>query len=130
MQKTQRQLQVGETIKRALCEIFIRDDLMNIMSSYITILRVDISPDIKKAIVYLNIFGDEKNNPKIIKKLNGLISNIRYELAKKVVFRVVPEIVFIHDDNEKKALLLEELINKESLKYKNKNNVDFDKKKK
>lgn len=130
MQKTQRQLQVGETIKRALCEIFIRDDLMTIMSNHITILKVDASPDIKKAIVYLNIFGDEKNNPKIIKKLNSLVPNIRYELAKKVIFRIVPEIVFMHDNNEKKASLLEDLINKESLKYSTKNNVDFDKKKK
>ena len=57
MNKTQRQLQIGENIKRILTDIFIRNDITTAKNSYITITEADVSPDAKNA----KIFFPNKN---------------------------------------------------------------------
>lgn len=115
--KSQRQLQIGENIKRTMSEIFLRDDIMTVPGSYITILEADVSPDAKNVKIYIDIFGNEQTHAKIVSKLNEMAPHFRYELAKKIVLRVVPEISFILDKTQDKALGLEALIASESKKY-------------
>lgn len=112
--KSQRQLQVGEQIKRAIAEIFLREGLLTIMGSCITILEADASPDIKNVRVYIDIFGDAKNNKAILDRLNKAAPYFRHELGKRLAARNVPELSFILDRTEEKALQLEALIDKES----------------
>ena len=95
--KSQRQLQIGETIKRVISEIFLRDDILTIPGSYITILEADVSPDAKNARIYIDIFGNESMHEKIVEKLNDKVPYFRYQMAKKVALRMVPEIVFTLD---------------------------------
>jgi len=112
--KSQRQLQVGEQIKRIIADIFLREGLSTIMGNCITILEADASPDIKNVKIYLDFFGNEENHKKIIARLNHAAPHFRYELGKKLSSRNTPEIHFILDKTESQALSLEELIKKES----------------
>jgi len=112
--KSQRQLQVGEQIKRIISEIFLREGLLTIMGSCITILEADASPDIKNVRIYIDIFGDTKNNKMILTKLNNAAPHFRHELGKRLTARNTPEISFVLDETEKNALLLEALIEKEA----------------
>ena len=97
--KSQRQLQIGENIKRNMADIFIRDGLSNIAGSLISIVEADVSPDMKNVKIYIDIFGgDQKIHQKIIKDLNQAVGHFRYELAKRISLRVVPEIIFIIDE--------------------------------
>ncbi len=113
--KSQRQLQVGEQIKRVIAEIFLREGLLTIMGNYITILEADASPDIKNVRVYIDIFGDSKNNKLILAKLNHVAPHIRHELGKRLTARNTPEISFILDKTEENAVHLEALLEKESM---------------
>ncbi len=112
--KSQRQLQVGEQIKRVIAEIFLREGLLTMMGSCITILEADTSPDIKNVRVYIDIFGDAKNNQAILQRLNKAAPYFRHELGKRLSARNIPEILFILDRTEEKALQLEALLEKES----------------
>jgi ribosome-binding factor A len=116
--KSQRQLQIGENIKRLMSEIFMRDDILTIPGSYITILEADVSPDAKNVKIFIDIFGNEKIHKDIAKKLNDMAPRFRHELSKKVVLRVVPEIKFVLDKTQDNALSIEELIAKEGEKFK------------
>lgn len=116
--KSQRQLQVGESIKRAMSEIFLREDfLISFNGCYITILEADISPDIKNVRIFIDIFGNEKIHGEVVEKLNEMSPHFRFQLAKKINLRTVPEIVFILDKTQQKALDLESLISNEAKKY-------------
>jgi ribosome-binding factor A len=115
--KSQRQLQIGETIKRVISEIFLRDDILTVPGSYITILEADVSPDAKNARIYIDIFGNEVMHEKIVEKLNEKVPHFRYQMAKKVALRVVPEIVFTLDKTHRNAINLEALIEGEAKKY-------------
>ncbi len=115
--KSQRQLQVGESVKRSISEIFLRDDILSISGSYITILEADVSPDIKNARIYIDIFGNDAAHKKIVEKLNAMAPQFRYQLAKKMTSRSVPEITFILDNTAKNANFIEALIQDEAAKY-------------
>jgi ribosome-binding factor A len=115
--KSQRQLQIGENIKRVMSEIFMRDDILTVPGSYITILEADVSPDAKNVKFYIDIFGNEAIHEKIVEKLNAAAPHFRYQLAKKISLRVVPELTFIQDKTQQKALNLESLINDEAARY-------------
>ncbi len=112
--KSQRQLQVGEQIKRIMADIFLRENLLTINNSHITILEADASPDIKNVRIYLDIFGDDKNHEKIIDKLNNAAPHFRFELGKRLTSRNTPEICFILDKTQASATKLEALINQEA----------------
>ncbi len=108
--KSQRQLQVGERIKRIISDIFLREGLLTMHGNYITILEASISPDIKNARIYIDIFGDGKHNQKILDRLNSSAPHFRFELAKQLTSRNIPEITFMLDETEKKVSDLEKLI--------------------
>lgn len=115
--KSQRQLQIGETIKRVMSDIFLRDDILAVPGSLITVIEADVSPDAKNAKIYIDIFGNDAMHEKIVEKLNEAAPHFRYQMAKKVMLRVVPEIKFVLDRTEAKAVSLEELIKNEAKKY-------------
>jgi ribosome-binding factor A len=116
--KSQRQLQIGENIKRIMSEIFLRGDILSTQGSYITVLEADVSPDAKNVKIYLDIFGNEEKQNALIKALNKASPSFRAQLAKKISLRIVPEIFFILDKTQDKALKIEDLINKESQNFK------------
>lgn len=119
--KSQRQLQIGENIKRVMSEIFFREDVATIPGSLITILEADVSPDAKNVRVFVDIFGNEEHHAEIIRKLNDAVPHFRYQLAKKVNLRVVPEITFALDKTASRVSSLESLINDEAAKLNKKN---------
>lgn len=116
--KSQRQLQIGESIKRQISEIFLREDILTVAGSYITILEADVSPDAKNVKIFIDIFGNEAMHNKILEKLNSNAPYFRFLLAKKVSLRAVPEITFILDKTQSRAISLESLIKEEASKYK------------
>jgi ribosome-binding factor A len=53
--KSQRQLQIGETIKRVISDIFLRDDIFfNKHGTHITVSQADASPDAKNVKIFVN----------------------------------------------------------------------------
>lgn len=115
--KSQRQLQIGENIKRIMSEIFLRDDILSVPGSLITVLEADVSPDAKNVRIYIDIFGNELMHEKIVQKLNEAAPHFRYQMAKKITLRIVPEILFVLDKTQSRAMSLEALIENEGKKY-------------
>lgn len=116
--KSQRQLQIGESIKRQISEIFVREDILTVPGSYITILEADVSPDAKNVKIFIDIFGNEAVHEKILEKLNLNAPYFRFLLAKKVSLRTAPEISFILDKTQSRAMSLESLMEEEAVRYK------------
>src|SRR3989338_3689786 len=111
--KSQRQLQIGEQIKRIIADIFARENMSTISGNYITILEADISPDIKNCSIFINIFGDETKNKNILAKLNNASGFFRREIGRQITFRNNPEIIFKLDNSAKNAMDIEKLLSQE-----------------
>ena len=116
--KSQRQLQIGEQIKRILAEIFLQDNLLATKNSYITILQADISPDAKNAKIFIDIFG-QIDGKKTIKDLKNITPYLRAKLAQKINLRYTPELDFVLDETHKVASKIDELLKQEAQKWTN-----------
>ena len=95
--KTQRQLRVGQQLKYLISEIILMGDFKNekLKKTQITVTEVSISPNLKKADVFV-ISRDNKKS--FIKYLNEENFIFKKEIAKKLQLRFVPQLNFSFDN--------------------------------
>ena len=108
---SQRQLRVGEMVKQALCNIFIRGEakLPNLETSSITVTEVRMSPDLKTAKAFVLPLGG-KNATEIINILKEFSFVVRKALSKKISVKFLPKLLFVKDESFDYAEKIENLI--------------------
>ena len=96
---SQRQLRVGETIRRALSDVLARGDVhdpdLNRMS--ITVGEVRTSPDLRVATAYVLPLGG-KGQDEVLKLLARNKGELRHAIAKKLTLKYVPDLRFRLDE--------------------------------
>ena len=70
----------------------------------VTILNVDVSPDIRTAKVYISIMGDEKAQALCMHGLNSARGFLQAKCADRIQTRYTPVLKFILDESVKKSL--------------------------
>ena len=110
---SQRQLRVGEMIKQALGNIFMRGEakLPDIETSNITVTEVRMSPDLKTAKAFVLPLGG-KNANEIIEILKEFSFIVRKTLSKKISMKFLPKLLFVKDESFEYAEKIENLIKK------------------
>lgn len=80
--------------------------------SFITVTRVDISPDLQNASIYISVYAPGKDEPAIYKHLIVQTVEIRKTLASKIrhQLRRIPELHFQQDRSAKHAQKMENLL--------------------
>jgi len=108
---TQRQLRVGEMVKQALGNLFIRDEakIPNLSTKEITVTEVRMSQDLKTAKIFVMPLGG-KNSEEIIEKLKISSFMIRKVLSKKIIMKFLPKLLFVKDSSFDYAEKIENLI--------------------
>ena len=110
---SQRQLRVGEMIKQALGNIFMRGEakLPGIETSIITVTEVRMSPDLKTAKTFIMTLGG-KNVNEVIDVLKDFSFIVRKVLSKKISMKFLPKLLFVKDESFDYAEKIENLIKK------------------
>src|SRR6185312_16353404 len=90
-----RLLRVNELVKRELSGIIARE--INFDSAIVTINQVDVTNDLKNAHVFVSVLGAESEES-VMKKLEEHRVTLQAELAKHVVLKYTPHLVF-HPDH-------------------------------
>ena len=108
---SQRQLRVGEMVKQALCNIFMRGEakLPNLETSNITVTEVRMSPDLKTAKAFVLPLGG-KNATEVINILKEFSFVVRKALSKKISIKFLPKLLFVKDESFDYAEKIENLI--------------------
>ena len=93
---TTRQLKVGRQLQKDISEIIQRQGMAAYGGALLTVMGVEVSPDLSFAKVAVSIFPSGKA-AEVKPLLNG--KHIRAELGKRVKnqLRVVPELAFVVD---------------------------------
>ena len=116
------QLRTQEKIKHILLNLFSKSEMsLNNKTFFISIIDVDISPDLRNLKIYIDIMNMEQKNKKdVVKNLNKenlhVIKNL---LATKLNLRYVPEPLFILDDSNEKIFKMNKILEAEAKKYNN-----------
>ncbi len=92
---SQRQLRVGEALRKALAEIFLRIEIADpdLAGASVTVSEVRSSPDLKNATVYVLPLGGD-NEDLVVAALERHKKFVRGELARRVSLRHMPELSF------------------------------------
>ena len=95
---SQRQLRVGEMLRRAISEVLLRGDIHDddLAHVSITVGEVRSTPDLKLALVYVLPLGGQ-NADLVIDALNRNKSEIRRSVNKQVSLKYSPDLKFVLD---------------------------------
>ena len=96
--KSQRQLRVGELLRKELSEALVKNDFHHsgLSNFSITVSQVIVTPDMKWAKAFVSPLGGE-NFDEAMNYLNKNIFNIQKIIASKVRLKRMPKLVFIED---------------------------------
>lgn len=112
---SKRQYQVGELIKRTLSSMFREGVFDEKINDLFSITEVSPSPGYQTAWVFVSAMDATKNDD-LVKKLNEISSEIRYELANKINMRFTPALIFKFDNSLEYAKRIEDLLNSPEVK--------------
>ena len=108
---SQRQLRVGELVKQALGQIFLRDEakVPYLETRKITVTEERMSPDLKNARAYVLPLGG-KGTEEAVSTLTEFSHLVRKALSKKIDMKFLPKVSFISDKSFDYAEKIEKLI--------------------
>ena len=95
---SQRQLRVGELIRRTVAEILARGDLHDpdLAHVSVTVGEVRPTPDLKTAVVHVVPLGGQ-NGDVVVAALNRQSHEIRREMNRNVALKFSPKLKFVLD---------------------------------
>lgn len=95
---SQRQLRVGEVIRRALSDVLARGDVHDpdLARASITVSEVRASPDLRHATAYVMPLGGA-NVEGLVRALNRNKSELRRLVTGQIDLRFSPELTFVAD---------------------------------
>ena len=96
--KSQRQLRVGELLRKELSEALVKNDFhhSDLSNFSITVSQVIVTPDMKWAKAFVSPLGGE-NFDETMDYLNKNVFSIQKIIASKVHLKRMPKLVFIED---------------------------------
>ena len=89
---------INEEVMRATADIVreLKDPRIPVMTS---IVRVEVTPDLKFAKVYVSVMGDAAVQADCLKGLKSVAGFIRREVGRRVLLRSTPEFHFVPDNS-------------------------------
>ena len=101
----------AELIKQSLSQSIltkIRDPRMG----FVTVTRVEITPDLKFAKVFYTVLGDEKVHRSTAAALDHARGFLQREIANEIEMRIVPTLQFQFDKSVSESIKIEEILKK------------------
>ena len=90
---SRRQEQVAEFLRDEVSEIITRE-MKDPRLGFVSITRVELSPDLRYAKIFISVFGSEEEREVTLRALTGAAGFVRYQLKPRMRIRHVPEIAF------------------------------------
>ncbi len=104
-----RQNKVEAALKKEI-GIIVHDKLKDKKLGFVTIVRVEVTPDLRYARVYFSVIGKEKEQKATQAVLKKAVPFIRRLLAKRMNLRLIPEIAFKFDDSAEYSIKIQKMI--------------------
>lgn len=100
---------VAEAIRRE-ASIIIHDELKDPRAGFITIVRVDLSSDLRNATIFFSVLGKEEEHKRTKEALDSALGFIRREIAHRIRLKFAPEIIFKEDRSSEYSHRIEEVL--------------------
>jgi len=112
---------LGHQIRVVLAELMVRE-VKDPRVGFATVTRVDLSPDLQHARVYVSVLGSPEEQQNSVEGLSSAAGFLRHEVGHRLALRRVPELEFILDHGaeagEKIEMLLQRIHKDENQRVK------------
>ncbi len=110
---TLRNERVRKTLMKEIADILQKDIRDSRIMGLVSIMDVEVSHDNSFAKVFYSIYGcDEEQKQKTIEAIEKHVTQIRYEVGKRIRLRLTPELRFVYDNSIERGARVTELIDK------------------
>ena len=100
---------LGDLIQQEISDILHRQ-IKDPRIGFCTIIRVDVSDDLRYAKAHVSILGSESQQKSALKGLKSAAGFIRREIGHRIALRHTPEISFILDESVEHSLRIAQLL--------------------
>jgi ribosome-binding factor A len=107
---TRRMARVNDLIRREISELILREVRDPRLSGLLSVTRVETSPDLRYAKVFVSLMGSDEEKRQAEDGLAAASGFLRRGLGDRVVLRYVPQLTFLLDDSIEKGSQMLELI--------------------
>ena len=108
--KPKRINRLNSLLKEVIAEVIRKDVCNPNVSVLATPTKVEITPDLHYAKVYISIIGNSEEKEKTIKALQESAGYIGSIASKKVVLRYFPSLTFILDNSVEDQMKIEKIL--------------------
>lgn len=104
-----RHQRIAEQIRDEIAQM-LRDEVKDPRIGFTSIVKVEVSTDLRVAKVYVSVFGNDEAKRNTMKGLESATPFIRHELAQRLRLRYVPEVRFVLDESIAHGARIAELL--------------------
>jgi len=97
---------------REYISAIIREDLKDPRIGFVTITRIEVTPDIRNAKVFFSVLGNKEEKEQATEGLNSATGFIRKLLGMKMRIKFIPELIFRLDESAEYSLHLNQIFDK------------------
>ena len=101
---------MAQDTKRELIAIIGEMKDPRVSGGLLTVTRLDVTPDLDVAKVYISVMGREGGADPVVKALNKASGHIRTEVSRRMHIRKAPRFVFTKDDSAAYAVHIDQLL--------------------
>ena len=102
---------VAAALKREISNI-VQNELKDSRLGFVTIMGVDLTPDLRYAKIYFSVLGQEPEQKATKSALDSAKPFIRCLIAERIKLRFVPEITFKLDHSVEYSIRIQEELDK------------------
>jgi ribosome-binding factor A len=110
MAQRRRPGRLSEVMQQELSDILRKEVKDPRIAEFCTIMRVDVSKDLRHAKVSISIMGDEVQQKNTLIGLKNATGFIRREIGQRIELRHTPELSFVLDKSVEYSFEIEQLI--------------------
>ena len=101
---------ITEAIRKEV-SLIIHDELKDPRLGFVTVTKVELTPDLRLAKIFYSVLGKEEEHKKTKEALDSALGFIRRLIAQRINLRFAPEIVFKEDRSGEYSVRIEEVLN-------------------
>ena len=105
-----RQERIAEAIGQE-ASMVIQNKLKDPRLGFVTIIRVEVTPDLRYAKIFFSVLGNEDAYEKTKEALDSALGFVRKLVAGRLNLRFAPEIAFYEDRSTEYSVRIEEVLN-------------------
>jgi len=106
---SRRLLKAAEAI-REVVSMAIITELRDPRVQNVTVVGVEVTPDMREAKVIVSIMGNEAQQRTVLKGLQNSVGFLQSKIADRIETRYIPRLSFVVDDGVKKSVAVQQIL--------------------